>query len=186
MTGMERNVAKGALLLLYFAVAQKASGSCERPALLYEQKDVATLQRLETAWSIAYLKGDTEFERCLLTLDFTEIMGNGEVAVLKDELGFAEANQGKDLPIPDLPKSTILIHGSAAVAYGTSTGKGHLSKYADYYLWERGAWHAYFAQQTRVQENLTGNAEDFLGLKVTVWGKFGDVFQKRRRTEARN
>lgn len=178
MTEIEKSVVKGALLLLFFSFALKASGSCERPELLNEHKDVATLQRLETAWSIAYLKGDTEFERCLLTPDFTEIMGSGEVAALKDELGFAEANQGKNLPIPDFPKSTILIHGNAAVAYGTSSSKEHVSEYADYYVWERGAWHAYFAQQTRIQENLTGNAADFLDLKVTVGGKLWDVFSK--------
>jgi len=178
MTGFEKRVVKGALLLLCLPVALKASNSCVRPELRNEHKDVATLQRLETAWSIAYLKGDTEFERCLLTADFTEIMSSGDIAVLKDELGFAEANQGKNLSIPDLPKSTILLHGNVAAAYGTSRGKAHVSKYADYYLWESGAWHAYFAQQTRVQESLASNAEDYFGLKFTVGEKFGNVFSK--------
>src|SRR5580658_1018957 len=126
MTRFEKGAVEGALLLLGFPVALRASGPCERPEFMNEHKDVATLQRLETAWSIAYLKGDTEFELCLLAPDSTEIMGSGDVAALKDELGFAEANQGTNLAIPDLPKSTILLHGNAAVAYGTSRGKEHV------------------------------------------------------------
>jgi hypothetical protein len=168
----------GVLLLLCFPVALKASGSCLRSEFTDEHKDVATLQRLEIAWSVAYRKGDTEFERCLLTPDFTEIMDSGNIAGLKDELGFAEANQGKNLPLPDLPKSTILLRANVAVAYGTSRGNDHESRYADYYLWERGAWHAYFAQQTRVQQNRASETDDYLGLKIMVGEKFGNVFSK--------
>jgi hypothetical protein len=143
------------MLMLCFPLAAKARGPCERPPLLDEHKDVATVQKLETAWSIAYLKGDLDLERCLLTPDFTEIMRDGDVKGLKAELGLAEANLGKNLPIPDLPMSTILLHGNVAVAYGTSRmmsqdGRERTTKYADYYLWEGGRWHAFFAQQTAV------------------------------------
>jgi hypothetical protein len=122
MIGIDKRVVKGASLWLCFPVALRKSGACHGPELMNEHKDVATLQRLEAAWSIAYLKGDINFERCLLTPDFTEIMGCGDMAELKDELGFAVANQSNNLSIPNLPKSTILLHGNVAVACGTSRG----------------------------------------------------------------
>jgi len=122
--------------------------------LMHQHKDVATVQQLENAWSMAYLRGDTELERCLLTTDFTEILRTGEVKTLADELEFAVKNQGRNLAIPNLPKSTVLIHGNVAVGYGTSRSTGadvhaRAMRYADYYVWEGGAWHAFFAQQTQ-------------------------------------
>ena len=75
---------------------------------------------------------------------------------LSDELALAKKNEGKSLPIPDLPEPTILLHGDVAVAYGSSQftgadGKTRKTRYADYYLWENGSWHAFFAQQTSVE-----------------------------------
>lgn len=135
-------------------LASQAEDVCRQKPLLEQHEDAATIQNLEAAWSIAYLRGDTDFERCLLTPDFTEIMRDGEVKLLADELGFAEKNKGKDLPIPVMPMSTVLIHGDVAVAYGTSkstvtAGKTRTTRYADYYIWEKGSWHAFFAQQTQ-------------------------------------
>jgi len=69
------------------------------------------VQRLEEAWSLAFLTGDTEFERCLLAPDFTEIMSNGEIKFLADELALARANFGAQRPIPPLPKAKVLIYG---------------------------------------------------------------------------
>jgi len=125
---------------------------------MHQRKDAATIQHLEGAWSIAYLQGDMELERCLLTPDFTEILRNGDVIVLADELQLAANNKGKNLLIADLPKSTVLIHGNVAVAYGTShstssDGKARTTRFADYYIWENGTWHAFFAQQTQFENN---------------------------------
>jgi len=121
---------------------------------MHEQRDVATIERLENEWSLAYLRGDTAFEQCLLTRDFREILRTGKVVFLPDELDLARNNQGKNLPLPTLPKPTVMLHGNVAVAYGTSTsqGKTRETHYADYYLWEDGAWHAFFAQQTSVDK----------------------------------
>ena len=69
-------------------------------ALKAQQRDAATIQRLENAWTVAYLKADTNFELCLLSSDFTEIVRSGEVKFLSDELAFARKNEGKNLPIP--------------------------------------------------------------------------------------
>ncbi len=132
----------------------KAKDACNLPALMHQRRDAATVQQLENAWSIAYLRGDTELERCLLSPDFTEILRTGEVKLLADELEFAVKNKGKNLAIPELPKSTVLMHGAVAVGYGTSRstgtdGKTRTMRYADYYVWENGVWHAFFAQQTQ-------------------------------------
>ena len=126
---------------------------CVHPALTHQRRDAATIQRLERAWTVAFLTGDTEFEACLLTPDFTEIMSNGTINHLADELALAQKNQGKAATTPDIPPATIHLHGNVAVAYGISAqkmidGKPHKSYYADYYLWKNGAWHVYFAQQT--------------------------------------
>lgn len=143
-------------LISYFslaAFAQPAASNCARADLAHQQQDEATVQRLEKAWSIAYLTGDTEFEACLLTQDFMEIMSNGSVNHLREELALAEKNNGKSLDNPNLPPSTVHIHGNVAVAYGISPakmvdGKAHKSYFADFYVWSDGAWHVYFAQQT--------------------------------------
>ena len=74
---------------------------------------------------------------------------------LQDELDLAAKNQGKNLPIPNLPKTNVLLHGNVAVAYGisssTSNGKSKTTRFADSYLWEHGTWHVFFAQQTRME-----------------------------------
>ena len=149
------------LWLSLSCLASQAYGACGQEVLQHEHQDAATIQALETAWSVAYLNGDTDFERCLLTPDFTEILRDGSVKLLADELGFAAKNAGKHLTIPDLPKGTVFIHGDVAVAYGLSgsadaQGVKHMTRYADYYIWEEGAWRAYFAQQSQFLQDTAG------------------------------
>src|SRR5882672_8979187 len=150
-----------AVLWFLGTVALQAQTACTQPELAHQRKDVETVQQLEHAWSVAYLKGDTDFERCLISSDFTEILRNGEMKTLTDELNFAARNKGKNLPISELPPVTVLIHGNAAVAYGiskgtTADGKPRLTRFSDSYLWENGMWHVFFAQQTAFVEP-TGN-----------------------------
>jgi hypothetical protein len=137
----------------WIAFTSSAIADCNRPELANERRDEFTIQRLETAWSAAFLTGDTAFEACLLTADFTEIMSNGTINHLAEELALADKNKGKKLGNPDLPPVTVHMHGDVAVAYGISAqkmidGKPHKSYFADYYFWKNGAWHVYFAQQT--------------------------------------
>jgi hypothetical protein len=148
-----------AILLFLFApsIPLHAQTTCDMDTLKGQQRDVATILRLENAWTIAYLKAGTNFELCLLSKDFTEIVRSGEVKFLSDELEFARKNQGKNLPIPKLTDPTVLLHDNVAVAYGTSQstgpdGKIRETRYADYYVWENGKWHAFFAQQTSVEK----------------------------------
>lgn len=130
-----------------------ATPACSQTVLQHEQEDVATVQALERAWSEAFLQGDTDFERCLLTPDFTEITRQGAVKQLADELDLAAQNKDKHLPPPPPLRIPVMIHGDVAVAYvavpRSKDGKVFTVYNADYYLWEGGAWHAYFSQQTQ-------------------------------------
>jgi hypothetical protein len=138
--------------ILLLASVAGAKDNCHIPVLLHQHRDVATIEVLEREWSRAYLRGDTHFEECLLTEDFSEIMRNGDVKHLSDELAFAEKNRANPLPVPDTPKGTVLLHGNVAVAYGRSQSKNGTRgmRYADYYVWENGRWQVYFAQQTEI------------------------------------
>jgi invasion protein IalB len=64
------------MLVVAFAASGplRAQAACDLDALKGQQRDVATIQRLENAWTVAYRKADTNFELCLLSNDFTEIV----------------------------------------------------------------------------------------------------------------
>ena len=136
----------------FFSSSVHASNACRYPVLLHESRDVATIQSLELEWTRAYLRGDTDFEACLLTPDFTEIMRNGDIKDLSAELALAAKNKAKPLALGELPSGQVLLHGNVAVAYGRSTG-ARAMRYADYYVWENGHWRVYFAQQTEIVTN---------------------------------
>ena len=142
------------IIMLSLSFASRAN-DCQFPALLHQQRSVATINILETEWSRAYLRGDTGFEACLLTADFTEIMRNGDVKHLADELALAARNTAKPLPIGELPEAIVLLHGNVAVAYGRSqsTSGERAMRYADYYVWENNQWRAFFAQQTEIDRS---------------------------------
>jgi hypothetical protein len=146
-------------LLLLFPVtisAQSGANNCNFTELKNQQEDAATIQRLEIAWTEAYLRADTGFMSCLLAPDFTEIMRSGELKTLSGELAMAEKNRGKDLKMSELPKIQVLLHENVAVAYGNTIlknagGKRETRWYSDSYVWKDGQWHAFFAQQTAAE-----------------------------------
>jgi hypothetical protein len=137
-------------------LAQNAANKCDLPQLRNQQRDAATIERLEMAWTEAFLRGDSGFMNCLLTPDFTEIRRTGELMTLPGELALAEKNRGKDLTMPALPKIEVLLKEDVAVAYGNSMtttpdGKKETRWYSDSYFWKDGQWHAFFAQQTAAE-----------------------------------
>lgn len=145
-----------ALLAFLFPIpvsAQNRADKCDFPELKNQQKDVATIQRLELAWTEAYLRADTDFMSCLLAPDFAEIMRSGELKTLSDELAMAEKNRGKNRKMSEEPKIQVLLHENVAIAYGntivnSTDGTKETRWYSDTYLWKEGQWHAFFAQQT--------------------------------------
>lgn len=145
------------LSLAFSAVAVQAADSCDLPQLDHQQKDAATIRNLENAWSVAFLRGDTRFMQCLLIPEFTEITRSGKVKFLSDELAMTAENLGKNRAIPDLPTADVLLHDNVAVAYGeshtpTADGKVIARRFADSFVWENGRWHAFFSQQTQVEQ----------------------------------
>jgi Domain of unknown function (DUF4440) len=142
------------LLLTLIPVHARAQSACNLPSLLHQQKDEATIQHLEAEWNRAISQGDTDFERCLLTADFKEILPSGELKTLADQLKSTAKNKGQNGPTPDPPPITISIHGNVAVAYATWTPAGanqKADKIADYFVWEDGSWHVFFSQMTRIE-----------------------------------
>ena len=70
-------------LLVACLIADTAGAACLKPG---EAKDSQTIERLEMAWTLAFLKGDTAFEQCLLTPDFVELLKDGSTEGLDGEL----------------------------------------------------------------------------------------------------
>jgi hypothetical protein len=141
------------LVLLFWTPSLRATDACELPELMHQQRDAATIQHLEDAWSMAFLRGDAEFMRCLLVPQFTEITLSGQLKFLSDELEMATNNRGKNLKIPEeLPRATVLLHDNVAVAYGevvstSADGTSKAKRYADSFLWENGRWYVFFSEQ---------------------------------------
>jgi len=81
-------------------------------------------------------------------------MRDGHINHLHEELGLARKNKGKKMAVPSTLPIVVQIRGEVAVAYGVSAprkmadGTVRRSYFADYYVWENGSWHVYFAQQT--------------------------------------
>ena len=151
-----RAIASLALMFAGTIYSTGQANNCDFRSLRNQQRDAATIQRLETAWSEAFLRGDTAFMSCLLAPDYTEIMRSGELKTLRDELAVAEKNRGKGLKMSELPRVQVLLHENAAVAYSNeivknSDGKSQSRWYSDTYLWKDGRWHAFFAQQTAAE-----------------------------------
>jgi hypothetical protein len=151
-----RSIVLGLISFLPFIAAHAATKDpCEAQSPPHQQQDEATIQRIESVWNLAISRGDSSFERCLLTADFKQILSKGELKTLTDELGFTEKNKGKNRPLPNLPPITVLIHGDVAVAYATwvpSDAAKKADQVADYFIWENGSWHVFFSQSTPVDK----------------------------------
>jgi hypothetical protein len=134
-------IAVGLMCLVFFVAGHaQAKDACNLRSLAHQQRDEATIQNLETAWNIAMSRGDTDFELCLLTPDFMEILPNGELKTLTDQLGFTEKNQEQNKPVAELPKIKVLIHGNVAVAHATwkpTEANRKPDQTADFFIWEK-------------------------------------------------
>jgi hypothetical protein len=139
--------------LPFIAAHGQTKDACEAQLPPHQQKDEATIQKIERSWNFAIARGDSSFERCLLSADFMEILNKGELKTLEDELGFTDKNKGKNRPMPNLPPITVLIHGNMAVAYATWVPTDPNKKpdqTSDFFVWENGSWHVVFSQSTPI------------------------------------
>jgi hypothetical protein len=149
-----RKVVSGLMSIsLLIACEARANGACDAQMPPHQQQDAATIQQLESAWNTAIAHGDTSFEGCLLTPDFFEISSSGAALTLAGELGMTAKNKGRNRPVPELPRVTVLIHGNIAVAYATwkpADPNRRSNVTSDFFVWENGAWHVFFSQGTPV------------------------------------
>jgi len=118
-----------------------AEGSCSAPELANQKQDAVTVQRLENAFTVAFLKGDTDFQKCLLLPEYAEVSRSGKWRDLSDELEGTARNRGKNLSVSDLPKVDVLMHGDTAIAHGlftfsTPDGKSLSTRFTDVYVWK--------------------------------------------------
>ena len=139
--------------LFFNSIPSLAEGSCNVPELAGQHHDAETVQKLETAFTGAFLKGDTDFEKCLLLPNYAEVSRSGKWRDLSDELAGTARNRGKNLSVPAMPKVDVLMHGDVAVAHGLFTftapdGKSMSTRFSDVYVWKGNAWHVLFSQQT--------------------------------------
>jgi hypothetical protein len=140
-------------LTLSFSTVPLLAEGCDIPTLTGQQKDAATVQKLETAFTVAFLKGDTDFEKCLLLPNYSEVSRSGKWRELSDELEGTARNRGKNLSVPEMPKVDVLMHGDVAIAHGLFTftsqdGKTESTRFSDVYVWKDNGWHVLFSQQT--------------------------------------
>jgi uncharacterized protein DUF4440 len=157
---VSRRIVTGLIALLPVVSAHaQPQDSCEPQSLMQQQRDEATIQRLEALWNVAISQGDTSFERCLLTADFVEILSTGELKTRADELGYTAKNKGRKQRTPELPAITILIHGNVAVARAIWKPAGatrESEQVADCFVWENGVWRVVFSQLTPVEDSDRG------------------------------
>jgi hypothetical protein len=147
-----------AAILSFCTAPVSAESGCNVPELANQKQDAATVQRLENAFAVAFLKGDTDFEKCLLLPNYAEVSRSGKWRELSDELAGTARNRGKNLSLPEMPKVDVLMHGDAAIAHGVFTlnepdGKSITTRFSDVYVWKDNGWHVLYSQQTPADAN---------------------------------
>jgi hypothetical protein len=156
---LRTSIFMGSILLSAFSLPALAEDACSMPELANQQHDAATVEKLESAFTAAFLKGDTDFEKCLLLPSYSEVSRSGKWRVLSEELASTAKNRGRNLSIPgDMPKVDVLMHGDVAVAHGLFTltqpdGKSQSTRFSDVYVWKDDAWHVLYSQQTPAETN---------------------------------
>ncbi|WP_256366833.1 nuclear transport factor 2 family protein [Acidobacterium sp. S8] len=131
---------------------------CSYPDLADQHHDAETVQKLESAFMNAFLKGDTDFDKCLLLPNYAEISRSGKWLDLSRELEITEKNRGKNLSVPEMPKVDVILQDDVAIAHGVFTapgadGKSHSTRFSDTYVWKDGNWHVLYTQQTPADNN---------------------------------
>jgi hypothetical protein len=135
-----------------------AEGGCSAPELADQKQDAATVQRLENAFTAAFLKDDTDFEKCLALPNYGEVSRSGKWRELWSELEGTARNRGKNLSVAEMPKVNVPMHGDVAVVHGlftftTPDGKSQSTRFSDVYVWKDDTWHGLYSQQTPADSN---------------------------------
>jgi hypothetical protein len=127
--------------LLALAVA----ASCAGHELTNQRRDAESVRRADSAWTVAYVHGDTAFMRCLLTPDFTNYTLTGTYD-RDGELAKAARTGDPAKPVPPLPHIDVQLHGASAVATWIANGRRGI----DVYAFVDGRWRAYLAADVKL------------------------------------
>ena len=130
-----------------------STNGCTAPLLLAQTRDAETIRRLEKAWQTTTFARNAELEQCLLDRGFIEILSDGKIKKFEDELATTKGKKGPFLTRVPSTKTSIFVHGRAAVAYGRintnlPSAESRAIPFVDYFVWDRGLWHVYFSRQS--------------------------------------
>lgn len=131
-----------------FAFALLAALGCAGHQLPDQHRDVASIRRVDSAWTVAYLHADTTFLRCMLTSDYRGYSLNGAGVGRDGEVAKAASYGRPDRPLPPYPTASIEMHGTSAVVDGISNGR----RWIDVYRFEDGAWHAFLSVDVKLPD----------------------------------
>lgn len=102
--------------------------------------DAASVRRVDSAWSVAFVHADSAFLRCLFSNDFVGYSRTGEVSDRDAEIAKALRRGNPTKPVPAFPTSARAeVHGTTAVVGGVVDN----FRWTDIYVFENGVWHAY-------------------------------------------
>lgn len=129
-----------------FALALWAALGCAGHQIPDQRRDVASVRRVDSAWSAAYARGDTAFFRCLLAPDYRGYNTSGVESDRDGEVAKAATHGRPDAPLPAYGNSNIEVHGASAWVGGVSNGK----RWLDVYRYEDGAWHPFLSADIKL------------------------------------
>jgi hypothetical protein len=115
-----------------------SAASCQDHQLPNQRLDAASVRRVDSAWSAAYVRGDTTFLRCLLAADYRGFSSKGVLSDANEEVAKAGRHGKPDAPLDAFPKAEVQVHGATGIVGGLVPGK----RWTDIYVFEKGVWHA--------------------------------------------
>ncbi|PXV59033.1 hypothetical protein SAMN04487785_11749 [Dyella jiangningensis] len=145
------NALIGAMTLCAIAfhahAADPTPAECAKIATPSQQRDAATIQRIEQAWLTAEYRGHPEYLACLLEPDYHTSSRSGLVRSRQDVIDRVPqvSNDAKEVPKLD---TIVVIHGDAATAHSIlrTTDKAGNPKevhFVDGYTFHDGRWFAF-------------------------------------------
>jgi hypothetical protein len=115
-----------------------SAASCQDHQLPNQRMDAASVRRIDSAWSAAFVRADTAFLRCMLAPDYRGISREGVISDANREVIGAARHGHPDAPLDAYPNADIQIHGTTAAVGGVTPYK----RWNDIYVFEHGGWHA--------------------------------------------
>ncbi len=112
--------------------------SCQDHQVPNQHLDAASVRRVDSAWSAAYVRGDTTLLRCLLASDYRGFSTKGVLSDANEEVAKAGRHGKPDAPLDAFPKAEVQVHGTTGVVGGLVPSK----RWTDVYVFEHGVWHA--------------------------------------------